>query len=241
MQDGAAMERTYEKWNSPSLGRDMELLWFGSSGYPVVAFPTSMGRFFQYEDSGTIAALAEKIDAGYLQICCVDSVDTESWYNENAHPSQRGPRHERYDAYLVDEVVPFVRQRARRHDLGAFGCSFGGYHTANFAGRHPDVVTKAVCFSGVYDVSRFTDGYWDDTDFANSPAAFIAGMDAVAAARLHAVEWVIATGEFDTLAPDNRRFDAILTEKGIPHHTEIWPGVNGHDWPFWNDAVVRLL
>ena len=241
MQERAAMERTYEKWTSPALGREMELLWFGSSGYPVIAFPTSMGRFFQYEDSGTIAALAHKIDAGYVQLCCVDSVDVESWYNDGIHPSQRGPRHERYDAYLRDEVVPFARSRAGRSEVGAFGCSFGGYHAANFAGRHPDAVTKAVCLSGVYDVSRFTDGYWDDTDYFNSPAAFIAGMDAAAVARLREIDWVIATGEYDALAPDNRRFDAILTERGIPHHTEIWPGVNGHDWPFWNEAAARLL
>ena len=59
--------------------------------------------------------------------------------------------------------------------------------------------------------------------------------------QLRRVQWVIATGEYDALAPDNRRFDGILSERGIGHHTEIWPGVNGHDWPSWNDAVVRLL
>ena len=117
------MQRSYEKWYSPALGREMELLWFGWSGYPVIAFPTSMGRFFQYEDSGTVAALAHKLEAGQLQWCCVDSVDTESWYNEGVHPAARAPRHEQYDAYLRGEVVPFVRDRAQRHDLGAFGCS----------------------------------------------------------------------------------------------------------------------
>ena len=88
------MQRSYEKWYSPALGREMELLWFGWSGYPVIAFPTSMGRFFQYEDSGTVAALAHKLEAGQLQLCCVDSVDTESWYNEGVHPAARAPRHE---------------------------------------------------------------------------------------------------------------------------------------------------
>jgi esterase/lipase superfamily enzyme len=241
MQERAGMQRSYDKWYSPALGRDMELLWFGSAGYPVLAFPTSMGRFFQYEDSGTIAALAQKIEAGHLQLCCVDSIDVESWYNESVPPAARAPRHERYDAYLQEEIVPFVRHRAGRHDMGAFGCSFGGYHTANFAGRHPETVTKAVCFSGVYDVSRFTDGYWDDGDYFNSPAAYIPNMDAAWTAKLARIDWVIATGEYDALAPDNRRFDAILTDKGIPHHTEIWPGINGHDWDSWNAAVVRLL
>jgi esterase/lipase superfamily enzyme len=172
---------------------------------------------------------------------CVDSVDAESWYNDSIEPALRGVRHERYDAYVRDEVMPYVQQRALRHDVGVFGCSFGAYHAANFAARHPDVVTKAVCLSGVYDVRRFTDGYWDHLDYANSPADFVADLDADAAARLRRIEWVLATGEFDALVEDHRRFDRVLTAKGIPHVGELWPGVNGHDWPFWSDAVERLL
>ena len=71
------MHRCYESWVSTNLGRPMEFLWFGWSGYPVVMFPTSQGRFFQYEDMGVVARLAEKVDAGFLQLVCVDSVDAE--------------------------------------------------------------------------------------------------------------------------------------------------------------------
>jgi len=235
------MQRTYEKWFSPALERQMELLRFGHAGYPVVAFPTSLGRFFQYEDAGLVGRLEEKIERGELQLVCVDSVDAESWYNDFAPPIARGRRHEQYDGYVRGEVVPYAQQCGNRHDVGVFGCSFGAYHAANFAGRHPEVVSKAVCFSGVYDVGRFTDGYWDDTDYFNSPVAYIANMDASWLARLRVIDWVIATGEYDALVNDNRNFAAVLTRQGIPNHTEIWPGVNGHDWEFWNDAVVRLL
>jgi esterase/lipase superfamily enzyme len=240
MQERGAMRR-YEKWFSPALYRDMELLHFGWAGFPVVAFPTSMGRFFQYEDSGTIARLQGKLERGELQLVCVDSVDAESWYNDQAPPQARGARHEQYDAYLTNEVVPYVRHASGRDDLGVFGCSFGGYHAANVAARHPELVAKAVCFSGVYDVGRFTDGHWDDTDYRNSPAEFVPNLDDVAIERLRRIDWVIATGENDALAGDNRHFDEVLTRRGIPHHTEIWPGITGHDWPYWNDAVVRLL
>jgi esterase/lipase superfamily enzyme len=235
------MQRNYEKWFSPALGRDMELLRFGWSGFPVVLFPTSMGRFFQYEDFGLVARLADKVERGQLQLFCVDSVDSESWYDEQIHFAQRGKRHESYDRYVEGEVVPYVRDRSQRRDLGVFGCSFGAYHAANFAGRHAELVTKAVCFSGIYDVSRFTDGQWNDTSYFNSPACYIANMDEAHLQRIRAVRWVIATGEFDALADENRRFDALLAAKGVAPHTEIWPGVNGHDWPSWNDAVVRLL
>ena len=236
------MHRSYETWTSVNLSRTMEFLWFGWGGYPVLVFPTSMGRFFQYEDTGLVSRLAHKIDAGLMQLICVDSVDVESWYNDSIEPALRGP------AARTLRRIPSATNsfptcsNARSGTMSAlFGCSFGAYHAANFAGRHPDVVSKAVCLSGVYDVRRFTDGYWDHTDYANSPAEYVADLDESASARLRRVEWVLATGEYDALVEDHRRFDRVLTAKGIPHVAELWPGINGHDWPFWNDAVARLL
>ena len=76
------MQREYHKWHSDILGRDMELFVFGQGGTPLLVFPTSMGRFYQYEDQGMIAATQQKYENGQLQAFCVDSVDEESWYNQ---------------------------------------------------------------------------------------------------------------------------------------------------------------
>ena len=62
------MHREYHKSYSNCLGREMELLVFGAAGVPVVVFPTSCGRFYDFEDRGMIAALSEKIDAGELKV-----------------------------------------------------------------------------------------------------------------------------------------------------------------------------
>src|ERR1035441_2326430 len=105
------MNREYHKWYSPRLGRAMELLVFGHAGLPVLAFPTSGGRFFEFEDRGMIAALGGKIDAGRLQIFCVDSVDMESWYNRNVSPRWRIARHIQYEDYLLNEVVQLIHQQ----------------------------------------------------------------------------------------------------------------------------------
>ena len=53
------MDRQYHRWFSPSLEREMELLVFGHGGPWVLVFPTSMGRFFDWEDRGLIAAMRE--------------------------------------------------------------------------------------------------------------------------------------------------------------------------------------
>ncbi|MDQ3950853.1 MAG: esterase, partial [Gemmatimonadota bacterium] len=63
------MHRDYRRWFSPALGRDMELLIFGHSGARVLVFPTSMGRFFEWEDRGMIhGALGHHIEQGWLQV-----------------------------------------------------------------------------------------------------------------------------------------------------------------------------
>jgi esterase/lipase superfamily enzyme len=234
------MQRSYEKWTSPSLDRPMEFLWYGWSGYPAVMFPTSMGCFL-YGDFGLVDGLADRVEAGQLQLVCVNSYDAESWYDEFVPLSERGKRHERYDRYLTDELFPYVRARAKRPDAGVFGCSLGAYHAANVAGRHPDLVTKAVCLSGAYDVHRFLDGYWDLIAYYNSPVAYSANMGEGWITRLRRIDWVIATGEYDALADDNRRFDAVLSQKGIPRHAKIWRGVYGYDCAHCNEAARRLL
>ena len=52
------MNREYFKGYSSELHRDMEALIFGHAGTPLLVFPTSMGRFFEYEDRGMIGVLA---------------------------------------------------------------------------------------------------------------------------------------------------------------------------------------
>ncbi len=100
------MHREMRRWHSPALGKDMGLLIFGHAGARVLVFPTSMGRFFEWEDRGMIGALGEHLEKGWLQLYCVDSVDDESWYATHRHPAERARRHEAYERYLLDEVLP---------------------------------------------------------------------------------------------------------------------------------------
>lgn len=237
----APMKRDYGFWHSPSLGRKMEYLWFGHWGRPIIMFPTSMGRFYQNEDFGLVGALADKMDAGHVQIICVDSIDEESWYNKNIHPRDRAWRQAQYDHYIRHEVVPYIQHRAGRSDIVTCGASFGAYHAANTAGRYPGLVTKAILFSGLYHIGRYLNGYWDETAYFHCPEAFVSNSHGDSARELAKVEWIIATGENDSLIGENRHFAGLLQGKGCPVHAEFWPGVFGHDWPFWNEAIRRFI
>ena len=89
----------------------MELLIIGHAGARLLAFPTSMGRYFEWEDRGMFDVMGDMIEAGQLQAYCVDSVDKESWYARDKHPGARAWRQIQYDNYLTNEVLPLSRQK----------------------------------------------------------------------------------------------------------------------------------
>jgi esterase/lipase superfamily enzyme len=236
------MRREYVKWYSPSLYRDMELLAYGERGFPVVMFPTSGGRFFEYEDRGIVHALAPKIERGELQVICVDSVDQESWYNKAARPADRLHRQNAFDAYFAVELAPFVRQRSSWPQMGTTGCSFGGYHAINLALRHPDLVTYAVSMSGAFDIpKRFLDGYYNDDAYYHSPLDNLANLnDPWFLDRLRRNYFVLAVGNGDPLFDQNVKMAHVFGSKGIPHVLDVWDGF-GHDWPWWYQMAQKFF
>src|SRR3954447_23767477 len=121
------MHREHHAWHSPALDRRMELLICGHAGARLIVFPTSMGRFFEWEDRGMMGTLGEHLEKGWLQCFCVDSVDAESWYAKWKHPGDRAWRHVQYENYLVDEVLPFTAHRNSSPFLITTGASFGAY------------------------------------------------------------------------------------------------------------------
>jgi esterase/lipase superfamily enzyme len=237
------MNREYHKWHSPELGRDMELLVFGHAGTPVLVFPTSMGRFYQYEDFGMIAAVQERYDSGALQAFCVDSVDGESWYNKSAHPRDRIRRHEQYERYLLRDVLAFIRSRNSSSQLVLTGCSFGGYHCLNFALRHPDLVTHVISMGGAFDIKQFLDGYYDEDAYFNNPPDFLPNLNEpwYLDQYRHHTRLILVTGEDDICRAENERLARILSDKDIPHILDVWGDRTAHDWPWWRQMAVKYL
>jgi esterase/lipase superfamily enzyme len=235
------MRREYFKWDSPTLGRPMELLWFGHAGRPMVWFPTSKGRYYQNEDFGLVGAVGDHVDAGRIQIFCVDSVDDESFYAEYKHPADRLARHDQYDRYVYGEVLPFVRSRAGAVRVATLGASFGAYHAVNFALRHPDAVDKCVGFSGKYDIHSFLDGFWNDTAYFHCPTAFVPNMGGEALAAISSIDIAIVTGQTDNILQGSVDMIRILREKGVPHRGHVWDAPYGHDWPWWKEQIRHYL
>jgi len=189
-----------------------------------------------------VHALAPKIERGELQVICVDSVDQESWYNKAAQPADRLHRQNAFDAYLVHELAPFVRERTSWPQISTTGCSFGGYHAINFALRHPDIVTYAVSMSGAFDVpNRFLDGYYNQDAYFHSPLDYLPGLDdGWFQERFRRNYYVLVVGNGDPLFDQNVKLAHVFGVKQIPHTLDVWEGF-GHDWPWWHDMAGKYF
>lgn len=236
------MRRDYHNWHSHRTGRDMELLAYGHAGLPILVFPTSHGRFYEYENAGMIHAIWEKIEAGSLQIFCMDNMNAESWYNRGIHPHDRVTRHNDYESYILYEVVPLMKGVNGAQQICTTGCSLGGYHAFNFAMRHPDVTSACVSMSGCFDMKHFMDGYYDNDFYFNNPVDYLPNMsDSWFLERYRTMRIVLGAGDHDICLGENFRIADILGRKGIPHWLDVWTGGEVHDWPLWQRMAVKFF
>ena len=235
------MKRDHHRWYSPSLDRDMELLTFGHAGARLLVFPTSMGRFYEWEDRGMVGALGEQLERGWVQMFCVDSIDAESWYARWKRPADRAWRQLQYDNYLLTEVLPLTRQLNPNPFMITTGASFGAYHAINFAFRHPNLVGRTIGLSGVYDISQWTDGYHDDNVYFNNPMSYIPNEhDWGRKAALQRMDIILVTGADDPLRSSTEEMSAVLWRAEIGNALRVWDGW-AHDWPWWNQMITHYI
>ncbi|MGH9384525.1 MAG: esterase family protein [Vicinamibacterales bacterium] len=235
------MTRDYHRWFARSLSREMELLIFGHAGPPILVFPTSMGAFFEYEDRGMVAALADKLDRGALRLFCLSSIDGESWYAKRSHPRNRVERHLHYEDHVLNEIVPLVRHLTRSDTIGVTGCSFGAYHAMALALRHPYTFTTCITMGGAFDISQFLDGYFDEDCYFLNPPSFLPSLnDAYYLDQFRRNKWVLVTGDRDICRAPNEQFSGLLHAKAIPHSLHVWNN-SKHDWPYWRPMAQAYL
>ncbi|QES91028.1 esterase [Rhizosphaericola mali] len=231
------MREDYHKWYSPILGRDFEMLVFGHGGIPVVLFPTSQGRYFEAKDRGLIDCASWFLENGYFKIYCPDSIDSLSWYNKGAAPWVRPANHSLYDQLIKEDVLGRAFYETGNYRAVMAGCSFGGYHAANFAFRHPDMVQAMLSMSGIFDMRDQLDGYYDDNVFYNNPVDYLPNDNDP---NLWNMKIALGTGEWDICLGYNQQLSEILDRKNISHWLDVAPNEK-HDWPVWLRQFPKYL
>jgi esterase/lipase superfamily enzyme len=234
------MNREYHSWWSWRLNRNMELLVFGHAGAKMIVFPTREGRFYEYENLRMTEVLRDKLANGFLQLFCVDGIDSESFYCRWAHPSGRIERHRQYEEYVLNEVFPFMSLKNPHQCVIAHGCSLGAYHAVNIATRHPHLFRKLAAFSGRYDltmsVEGFPDlfeGYYNEDVYFHTPTHFLPNLScAQRLAHLRSMDVVLTIGESDPFRGNNEYLSQILHGKGVPHQLHVWED-RAHSAYYW--------
>lgn len=240
------MKVEYHKFWSQHLNRDMELKTYGHAGKPVLVFPSGCGRFYEFEDFDMVNAIQWFIEEGKIRLYTVDSVDCESWLAYWKYPGHRGWRHEQYDHYIIEEVVPFIREHSRwEAGLMTTGCSMGGYHAPNFFFRHPDVFDTTIALSGLFGPKYFVGNYMDDHVYYNFPLLYLPNLtDPWFLDRYRQGRIIICTGlgawEEDCIQ-ETRALEAILQRLEVPAWFDYWGHDVHHDWPWWRKQLPYFL
>lgn len=241
------MNIEYHKWWSPNLGHDMELKVYGYYGKPMLVFPAQGGRFYEYEDFKMIDSISGSIESGKIKVFTVDSLDNQTWANWSVHPADRAKRHEDYDQYITQEVVPFMRQHCgnTKQKLISTGCSMGAYHSANFFFRHPDIFDTLIALSGLFQLRMFVGDYVDDNVYFNTPLYYLPNLsDHWYLEQYRQSNIIICVGQGaweDAMLEDAFTLKRILEEKNVPAWIDIWGHDVNHDWPWWRTMMPYFL
>jgi esterase/lipase superfamily enzyme len=238
------MEKHLYSWFSPNLNTDMPVVSYGHYGFALLLVPTAAADYLEYERFQLIDALQPFIKTGKLRVFSVNSINNESWLNNNIEGRQKIERHQQFNKYIFDEVVPFIKTNTSQEtQIFVSGASFGALHSMNLFLQRPDLINGVIAMSGVYDLTEYSKGYFDEDVYFNSPIHYIPNMnDHEVLTKIRNGKIIMATGSGAYEDPEaNRRFSGVLQDKGIGHLIDIWGEDITHDWPTWRKMLPYFV
>jgi esterase/lipase superfamily enzyme len=238
------MVREIHQWYSPALQKEMPLAVYGHYGFALLMIPTAAADYLEYERFELIQHLSPMIDAGKIKVFSINSINTESWMNKQMEGAHKAIRQNQFNDYIFNEVVPFIRNfTSNDTPIITSGASFGALHAMNVFLKRPDLFKGVIAMSGVYDLMEYTDGYYDEQVYFNSPIHYIPNLtDHETLEKIRSGKMVIASGGGSHEDPKaNRRFSGVLHSKSIPHDLEIWADDIHHDWPTWRKMLPYFI
>src|SRR3984885_16034372 len=171
------MERHLTSWHSPSLNKEMPIATYGSYGFALLMIPTAAADYLEYERFQLLDHIAQFVDAGKVKVFSINSINTESWMNDHMDPYHKAVRQNQFNNYVYNEVVPFIRNNTSwETPIITCGASFGALHSVNLFLKRPDLINGCIGMSGVYDLTEYTRGYYDEDVYFNSPQHYIPNL-----------------------------------------------------------------
>jgi len=239
------MHREIHHWHSPRLDKNMEVAVYGHYGFALLMFPTAAADYLEYERFQVIDAISPYINAGKCKVFSINSINHESWLNDAMHPRHKAIRHQQFNGTEIEQAVPFIHPHsAGRVPVIVTGASFGALHSANTLFRRPDLIDGCIAMSGSYDLKDYTNGYWDEDVYYNSPLDYLPGLNdegmlALLRAKEH-IHFVSGQGSYE-IPSSSVDIGRILSAKHIPHTIDLWGHDVNHDWPWWRRMLPHYL
>lgn len=239
------MERNLFSWHSPSLNKEMPIASYGHYGIALLLVPTAAADYLEYERFQLMNHLAPLIDAGKVKVFSIDSINNESWLNNNIDPKQKSIRHQQWNSYVFNEVVPFIRNNSSQETpVITSGASFGALHSMNLFLKRPDLINGVIAMSGVYDLTEYTKGHYDDDVYFNSPMHYMPNLTDHSILeqirRSSNIHIVTGSGSYEDPSSSGR-FAKILYDKGINYELDIWGQEWPHDWDTWRAMLPHYI
>ncbi|WP_294559574.1 alpha/beta hydrolase-fold protein [uncultured Mailhella sp.] len=241
------MEYRCHSQYSRILDRELPFVVFGHTGKPVMVFPTQNGRCTDFHEFHMPETVAEHIEAGRVQLFCVDSIDRETWSDKEGDKGRRAWLQELWFRYCTEEFTPLMLQmNGTRQAPLTMGCSMGATHALNTFLRRPDLFDGVIALSGAYDARYFFGDYMDSNLYNNSIVDYMAGLalDHTYIPMFNARAIYICTGQGaweEEMIRTTTMVRNIFEEKGIHAFIDFWGHDVDHDWPWWRRQFPYFL
>lgn len=228
------------------MGRRVHLWAFGERGRPLIVFPSNAGVAHEWQKGGMIDALAPLIAAQRVKVYCPETNVSRSFSGEGS-VDQRMAHHAAYERFVLDTLVPFVRQDCQAHHetVVTTGCSMGAMYASLFVLKHPEIFGQALCLSGRYRTSNMFDGPATPDLYFNDPLAFLPNLSGRALERVRRqvhLTVVVGQGPHEHgCIPQAREFGMWLGHKQIPSHVAFWGHDSAHNYTWWRRQAFHYL
>lgn len=237
--------KTSTSWHSERLGRDVNLVRWGTYGQPVLLFPTAGGDAEEIERMLMIDALRPLIDGGKIKVYSCDSVAGRAMVVQEGTPQHRMWLQNMFQQYVRHEVVPAIRMDCQNDSIEIItaGASIGAFHAVAILCRWPNVFSKAMGVSGTYELERFLKSDHITQDFfVSSPHLFVPTLDGhhLDVLRTRFILLPSGEGRAEDIG-ESWNLARILGDKGIPNRVDSWGPEWPHDWHTWRKMIPQYL
>lgn len=239
------MVKNLSSWYSPALSREMPVAAYGDYGFALLLIPTAAADYLEYERFQLIDSLEPLINSGKVRVFSVNSINNESWLNNEMQGEHKAIRHNQFNEYVFNELIPFIKTNTSAETpVITCGASFGALHSMNLFLKRPDLIDGVIAMSGVYDLTEYSKGFFDDQVYFNSPQHYLPNLqDAWYLDKIRKSHHIhLLTGSGDYEDPEaSRRFSSVLNSRDINHSLDIWDHEWKHDWPTWRAMLPQYI